>query len=653
MSTNIHKSNELINSESFVDNSLAIYQSVVYNNNQLSLSNTSIFQCFEKCNEDNILECKSTKRIKLILEQYNSILNTKHSSISIQNKLHKLINKSLGNGNYSNTQLSSDFLHIKLDHHLQNNNQFHKIHKYLTSTNLMSTECTLKYCQANEIYDNKTDNSSLDLVTTIHTYLFHSHNKNYTHKSTHNEPNTNTKIQNNNKYVEITYLHNNIPYYIRDTKIRAHKMRCNLSVSGFIRNQHIYIPHEITTLIYTFYYRDHVMDLLALHDKPIMQMDKHDIIERLKCCCVPFDFTLNNIDEIYKNAIDAKTHVLETTKDILQDTIGRCKYVLQQTIQTISTNLFRSLPYHVRPYILSIYNNDIPIQNNINYQDASWKHLKLVYSLLWTIINIPAVTAAVIKQYITVKFLGNLVELFASDDYNERQYLMMILHKIYTKCLNLRPVIMDIICCYFYRMIYSDEFTHTNGIKELLQIVCAVIAGLNAPIQDSWRLFATNVLVPLHKCQMLNNFWEQLTQCCVNYVIKDLDGVAVILGGLLKFWPLQCARKEEIFIMEIVNMINVLISHPNGFYYEDHKQILKCVANKLTECLLSGRNPIVQRALVAWKQKCMQTLVDYDRKTFLPKLCEAFYRHKNIFIAHIAVRQQSLNVEKIYKAKDS
>jgi len=312
--------------------------------------------------------------------------------------------------------------------------------------------------------------------------------------------------------------------------------------------------------------------------------------------------------------------------------------------------LFRALPFQDRPPALSFFNDEV-FDKDTNFEDPAWRHLKLVYDLTWRVINTPQVTAAMMEKHMTGQFLGSLVELFASEDHRERAYLMMILHKIYGRCLKLRPYIIDIMSYYFWRMIYNNEFAHVNGIIELLQIICAIIPGLTVPVKDSWQRFVRNILVPLHKCRGLKKFWEQLTQCCVNYVAKDEDGGAVILGGLLKFWPQQSPQKEEIFIMEVVNIINVLITHQHGFSYENYKEVLVAAANKLTQCMLSTRQPVAERAIAAWKEQSMQRLVDYDRKAFLPKLCEAFYRNRDH--SNAALKQSSTAVEKIYRSKDS
>ncbi len=114
-----------------------------------------------------------------------------------------------------------------------------------------------------------------------------------------------------------------------------------------------------------------------------------------------------------------------------------------------------------------------------------------------------------IEKHMTGKFLGNLVELFASEDHRERVYLMMILHKIYGRCLKLRPYIINIMSSYFYRMIYYDEFQHVNGIIELLQIISVIIPGLTVPVKDSYQSFVRNILVPLHKVFLYEFLYTQ------------------------------------------------------------------------------------------------------------------------------------------------
>ncbi|ETO11888.1 hypothetical protein RFI_25490 [Reticulomyxa filosa] len=274
----------------------------------------------------------------------------------------------------------------------------------------------------------------------------------------------------------------------------------------------------------------------------------------------------------------------------------------------------------------------------------------------------------------------------------------MIIHKIYGRCLKLRTHVIDLACNYLYRIIHCPSTDHFNGVIELLQIICAIIPGLTVPIKDSWQKFLSNVLVPLHKvflrcdvyiymyiryvlwyvyninymynkytlnrfcslflffdnnkhkCRGLKKYWEQLTQCCVNYVAKDKLGAVVVLRGLLCYWPKQSPQKEEIFIMGVVNIINVLLNHQDGFDYSLYKPILITSAKQLTQSMISSRQPVAERAIAAWKEPSMQRLVDYDRKGFLPPLLEAFFQNRHY--PNQQLRLASANVEKIYQSKD-
>ena len=96
---------------------------------------TELFDKEIECNNTNILNCKCGKRIKILLNQYNNIINgeEKKSENLIEKEVDLLINTKLGNAQYSNTKLLNDFLHLKQYHKINNNNkQFEIMYNYLT-----------------------------------------------------------------------------------------------------------------------------------------------------------------------------------------------------------------------------------------------------------------------------------------------------------------------------------------------------------------------------------------------------------------------------------------------------------------------------------------------------------------------------------------
>eukprot|EP01084_Bolivina_argentea_P080021 144992_1 len=450
-----------------LDNSLAIYQSVVYGNQQLCLRRRALFEQFDECKQSNILSCNSTKRMKIILDKYHSILNNKEStSYSIEKHMNQLINN-LENGKYCNQQLLTDFQHIKQHHKVQENqSEYNKLYKYLTST---SSKCNLKHCQNNCIKTHDIDhNNSLDLVTNIHLYFLHSHDINNNKKCDVQKMKyiENENIQYETKscyqifksFKEFDYYNTDTtitPYYITDKKIRGDKIRDELCVNGFVHNEYdyIYIPQDIINLIFEFYYRDHVMDLLAYNPKLTIEMIEDDIIQALKCCCGQFNFSFDNINnKTYQKAMERKTDLLLQISDWIVSNKYVSENLFEQCIQTISINIIRSLPYKYKPLLLYL-NDDIMNKNINNYENPSWNHIELIYALTWKIINVSYVTTRMIEKYINKTFLFSFIQLFACQDIRERRYLMLILHKIYGRCLKLRPYIIEIMSQYFYRMI--------------------------------------------------------------------------------------------------------------------------------------------------------------------------------------------------------
>lgn len=244
------------------------------------------------------------------------------------------------------------------------------------------------------------------------------------------------------------------------------------------------------------------MELYESDLPPITEVSKERreevFVEKLHLCQAKCDF-FDNSDKMIE-LIGKKESMLLELSEFIARHVWFKEALYETCLKTVSQNLFRALPFQDRPPALSFFNDEV-FDKDTNFEDPAWRHLKLVYDLTWRVINTPQVTAAMMEKHMTGEFLGNLVELFASEDHRERAYLMMILHKIYGRCLKLRPYIIDIMSGYFYRMIYNDEFQHVNGIIELLQIICAIIPGLTVPVKDSWQQFVRNILVPLHKVE--------------------------------------------------------------------------------------------------------------------------------------------------------
>ncbi len=68
-----------------------------------------------------------------------------------------------------------------------------------------------------------------------------------------------------------------------------------------------------------------------------------------------------------------------------------------------------------------------------------------------------ACDAKAIKMYITPQFIHKFLELFDSEEPNEREYLKTILHKIYAKVVPRRKMIRKAFSDTFYDLIHEKH----------------------------------------------------------------------------------------------------------------------------------------------------------------------------------------------------
>eukprot|EP01084_Bolivina_argentea_P077003 139597_1 len=151
------------------------------------------------CDSSDFTKCPSAHRIKLLLSEYDKIIDdtSQIEEIDIQTKTNKLVNNLLSDKdiNYSNVhvKLMNDFYHIKYNHNINDDRtQFDEFHQYLTD-NKNKLTCDMNYCKSVERYnrnrnkllsiqldntanDNNDikDQYSLFLLSRIHTFFIHS-----------------------------------------------------------------------------------------------------------------------------------------------------------------------------------------------------------------------------------------------------------------------------------------------------------------------------------------------------------------------------------------------------------------------------------------------------------------------------------------------
>eukprot|EP01083_Nonionella_stella_P051641 137108_1 len=411
----------------------------------------------------------------------------------------------------------------------------------------------------------------------------------------------------------------------------------------------------------------------------ITTLDKRNeiLMNKLQLCGTTFDFLTTNPLEL--KGIEKKKQMLTEILEYIARYSWYNEPILQRCIETISTNLFRALPRSGK-------NPDVEDEP---FEDPGWAHLQLIYDLTLRLVINTDVDKKTMKKYLEGTFVDNIIELFASEDPREREYLKTILHRIYGRFMPLRALIRQSIanCCYrtIYEQYtvnfdYNDDvmdlenarprrrqvglpsveladksyYRHSirneNGIAEFLEIFCSIIHGFSIPVKKEHKDFLRNVLVPLHKCRKVEKFHEQLVACCVQFVFKDPTVAPVILGGLLKFWPIQSPTKEEMFIAEVVNVVNAMINHKNGFSWPDNKEICLSVIDRLVFCMKSHHHSVAERALLVWGEDAIEILIDLDKKAIWPKIVEAFLDNKNHW--NESLRECNEEAMDVFKVRD-
>jgi len=336
---------------------------------------------------------------------------------------------------------------------------------------------------------------------------------------------------------------------------------------------------------------------------------------KISLCLVECNWHKKN-EEIESKLISNKRKILLEILEFYGQRKFKSLDLLKQSFRLLWLNLFRSLP---DPKAIKTS----PSDDEMDFREPSWDHLVLIYEIAFHVVTNTEIDKKIMQKHIRGNFLLHLVNLFKSLDDREPQYVKIILHAIYGRFMALRKDIRSYLAQYCYSYIYDTkcELYDSNtsitwqGIPEILAIFCSIIQGLNIPVKNDYHLLLRNVLVPLHKTYHLDAFHEELIQCCTQFVIKDAHSACIILGGMLKFWPSMSSLKQQLFIDEIVHLLNASADYIEQMACSDandleFERIIIAVINQLTKCMFSEHHQVAERALLIWKEDSMKLCLE-------------------------------------------
>merc|ERR1719336_668185 len=254
----------------------------------------------------------------------------------------------------------------------------------------------------------------------------------------------------------------------------------------------------------------------------------------------------------------------------------------------IGDNLFRSLP--LSPY--ADQGGEFDPEEDDPALDPQWPHLQLCYEYLLRFVVSNQADVKLLRKHIDkYRFLVSMIDLFKSEDPRERDYLKTILHRIYGKFMAFRSFIRKQINNVFYEVIYESG-TH-NGISELLEILGSIINGFALPLKQEHKKFLRTVLIPLHKVKSLPQYSQQLAYCVTQFIQKDPSLASSVMGGLLTYWPVQSAIKEQLYLNELEEILE-------SSSKKELEKVLKPLFTRIAKCVQSPHFQVAERALFLW-----------------------------------------------------
>jgi len=374
-------------------------------------------------------------------------------------------------------------------------------------------------------------------------------------------------------------------------------------------------------------------------------------LKKVRLCCVIFEFKPHGEDSLIWGDQNNEQHagkdakrglLLELTQLVVK---SKEKWfserVLIEVLHMTAINLFRALP--PAPY------EDWDPEEDEAVKDPAWLHVKVVYDFLFYFAGSQQVDLDLIYQHLSEGYIKNLIELFSTKDIAERECLQKILHRFYQRFLGFRPFIRKCIGEVLWRVTYRTkakanplaEEKSDAGIGDLLLIWGSIVSGFSTPIRDEKLEFLEKILIPLHKNRSLKLYHNQLGYCILHYIDKEPKLAEPVIKGLLRYWPLQSSEKEQLFIQELEEILDLASR-------AELENVLPQLFAQIARSIMSEHFQVSERALFLWNKDVVATITADHRDTILPILFPAITnRHWNG-----QVNDLSLNIIRMFKEMD-
>ncbi|CAK4679800.1 unnamed protein product [Aphanomyces euteiches] len=247
------------------------------------------------------------------------------------------------------------------------------------------------------------------------------------------------------------------------------------------------------------------------------------------------------------------------------------------------------------------------MSDTLSAEDQEWSVLTICYDILVRAIEyIDQLDKQVRKDFFTPRFISQLVGLFKSPSFKERQLLKTVLHRLYYKLTQRRSLIRKEISNVFFEYVY--ESSNYYGVTELLEILGSIINGFACPIKDEHVVLLEKSLIPLHSTHAYTSYHQQLMYCMIQFVSKDHALFTPIVRGLLKYWPVGNAYKEIVFLIVVEELFEYVLAE------SDLAPLARKLAYRLGKSMGTIQQQVADRALACWNSPaCVRVMNTYEK----------------------------------------
>jgi serine/threonine-protein phosphatase 2A regulatory subunit B' len=154
------------------------------------------------------------------------------------------------------------------------------------------------------------------------------------------------------------------------------------------------------------------------------------------------------------------------------------------------------------------------------------------------------------------------------------------------------------------------EIHKFNGASELLDILASIISGFAVPLREEHVIFFKNIIIPLHKVQTSNLYFDNLIRCSMLFLTKDSSLAILLLDGILKYWPFANFMKETLFLQELPEVLEFCD-------VEKIKPLIPRLFKRIVRCISGSHLQVADRAMCLFESESfIQIIKSYKTVTF-------------------------------------